>query len=252
MIVKIYLTILLLFSAMLPLSGQVLHVAVAANAQFVAGALKKAFEKQSPAKIDLIVSSSGKLTAQIKHGAPYDIFLSADMKYPEALYKSGNALTKPRAYAYGKLVLWTLKKANQSDGLKALEKPSVRTIAIANPAMAPYGIASTEAMKKADIYGSVKKKIVYGESIAQVNHYLLSGAADIAFTAESVVESPVLKGKGKWTEVPDDLYQPIKQGAVLLKHAAKGGRLKAAKAFYQLLFSRQGRAIFHSFGYGIK
>lgn len=102
MIYKICLALLFLFAGSSPLAAQTIRVAVAANAQFAAEALEKAFEKHHPVNIELIISSSGKLTAQIKYGAPYDIFLSANMKYPKALYKNGHTLTKPRVYAYGK------------------------------------------------------------------------------------------------------------------------------------------------------
>lgn len=231
--------------------GQTLRVAVAANAQFVCGALKNAFEKRYPIKIETIVSSSGKLTAQTEHGAPYDIFLSADMKYPQALYQAGNTLNRPQAYAYGKLVLWTLRPIDLKNELSVLKSGSIKTIAIANPASAPYGVAAVQAMKQAGIYGEIESKIVYGESIAQVNQYLLSGVADVAFTAKSVVLSPALKNEGKWIEVPDHFYQPVEQGVVILKHARENN-LKAAQAFYQFLFSAQGKAIFESFGYKVK
>lgn len=132
-----------------------------------------------------------------------------------------------------------------------LKKPSIKIIAIANPSVAPYGVAAMEAVKNAGIYDKIKNKIVYGESIAQVDQYLLSGVANMVITAKSVVKSPDLKNKGKWTEVPVNLYRPIKQGAVLLKHAKDNG-LKAAKAFYRFLFSAPGKRIIKSFGYKIR
>jgi molybdate transport system substrate-binding protein len=230
-------------------NGQTLRIAVAANAQFVMDSLKTVFQKAHTVNVDLIVSSSGKLTAQIKHGAPYDIFLSADMKYPQSVYEAGNALTVPTIYAYGKLVMWTTGK-NALTGLDMLRSSSVKTIAVANPATAPYGVATIAALKKAGIYEAVKGKIVYGESIAQVNQYLLSGAADVAFTAMSVVRSPTLIRKGKWIEVNADAYQPIEQGVILLKYA-KHNNLKMARVFYDFLFSPKGRAIFEYFGYKI-
>lgn len=230
-------------------NGQTLRIAVAANAQFVMDSLKTVFQKAHTVNIDLIVSSSGKLTAQIKHGAPYDIFLSADMKYPRSVYEAGNALTVPTIYAYGKLVMWTTEK-NALAGLDMLRSASVKTVAVANPAIAPYGVATIAALKKAGIYEAVKDKIVYGESIAQVNQYLLSGAADVAFTAMSVVRSPTLIRKGKWIEVNADAYQPIEQGVIILKYA-KHNNLKMARVFYDFLFSPKGRAIFEYFGYKI-
>lgn len=242
--------IIYLFALIIPIkaSSQELRVAVAANAQFVTQALKKVFEKETGIKTTLIVSSSGKLTAQIRQGAPFDVFLSADMKYPENLYKNGLAAEEPKVYAYGKLVLWTLDNTDLSKGIRAISDHGVTRIAIANPQTAPYGVAAVEALKKANLYDNVKTKLVYGESISQVNQYLLSGAADIALTAKSVVLSPGLKQKGHWTEVDRDLYEPIKQGVIIIKTAKKN----EAGKFYQFLFSKKAKAIFENYGYLIK
>lgn len=248
---KIILVLFLLLNVSLSVVAQTIRVAVAADAQFVAQALKKSFEKKNHVNIEIIIGSSGKLTAQIEQGAPYDIFLSADMKYPETLYKNGNTIGKPRIYALGELVLWTIKKINMDNGFRFLKQPSIKTIAIANPAIAPYGVAAIESLTKAGIFNAVKSKIVYGESIAQVNQYLLSGVADVAFTAKSVVESPGLKNKGTWIELQQKGYHPIAQGVVILKHA-KLNHFKAATDFYSFLFSPAGKTIFRSFGYHIK
>jgi molybdate transport system substrate-binding protein len=230
--------------------SQTLRIAVAANAQFVMQSLKDAFEKQDAAQLELVISSSGKLTAQIEHGAPYAIFLSADMRYPEALYKKGFATSKPQVYAYGKLVLWTLKDINMQDGIGIIQQPGIKTIAIGNPATAPYGVATVQALKKAGLYDPVKKKIVLGESISQVNQYLITGAADVAFTAKAIVLNPKMKNRGKWVEINDSLYQPIKQGTVILTYA-KGKTLQAARRFYHFLFSPKAKAIFTAYGYRI-
>lgn len=231
--------------------GQTVRIAVAANAQFAARALKKAFEEKYPARLELIVSSSGKLTAQIEHGAPYDVFLSADMHYAEVLYSRGMARDTPRVYALGGLVIWTLKNIPRESGPGILMQKDVHTIAIANPATAPYGTAALEALKNAGLYDRVKNRIVYGESIAQVNQYLMMGAADVVFTARSVVEDPKLKNKGTWIPVKRSLYKPIVQGAVILK-AARGSTLKAATAFYLFLFSEKGRSILKAYGYRLR
>lgn len=232
------------------LNAQTLRVAVAANAQFVADSIKEVYQKQQGIKIDFIVGSSGKLTSQITNGAPYDIFLSADMSYPEHLYKAGEALTKNKQYAAGKLVSWTLKGKAITD-LNQLKSSSIKTIAVANPKLAPYGVATISALQKLGLYEAVKSKIVYAESISQVNQYLLTGAADVAFTAMSIVRSPEFLHKGKWTAIPTNLYQPIDQGVILLKHA-KQNNLKAAEGFYQFLFSPTAKNIFEYFGYQVR
>ena len=241
---------LLLIVLLIPLlaAAQKLKIAVAANAQFVANKLAEAFKKETGIDADLVVSSSGKLTTQIEQGAPFDVFLSADMKYPQDLYEKGFAAEKPREYAYGKLVIWTLKNEPLSKGPAALTAPQFTKIAIGNPSLAPYGKAAIQALTKLKLYDELKPKIVYGESIAQVNQYLLSGAADAAFTAKSIVLDPSQQTKGKWIEVDDRLYQPIAQGVVILK-SAQGKNLTDAKRFYSFLFSKQAKRIFTAYGY---
>lgn len=227
-----------------------LRVAVASNAQFVTDSLARVFEKEYPVDIELIVSSSGKLTAQITHGAPYDLFLSADMKYPKSIYEKGIALTPPKVYAYGKLVLWTTQKLDLSEGLAVLKNPKVSKVAVANPEIAPYGVATISTLKALDLYDSIDKKMVYGSSISQVNQYQLTGVTNAAFTALSVVLSPALRNQGQYVIVPDSLYPSIEQGVILLKHAEKNN-LKISTAFYDLLFSEKGKAVFTYFGYHV-
>jgi molybdate transport system substrate-binding protein len=221
----------------LPISGiaQKLRIAVAANAQFVSRILAQEFKKQIGIEAELIVSSSGKLTTQIEQGAPFDIFLSADMKYPQELYSKQFATAKPEIYAYGKLVMWSKKGIDLSKGLNSLTNNSVKKIAIANKALAPYGEAAEQALQRTNLLARLKTKLVYGESIAQVNQYLLTGVADVAFTAKSVVLDP-------------NLYKPIAQGVVVLK-SSKAENLKHAIQFYKFLFSAKAKQIFKQYGY---
>src|SRR4051794_30187824 len=199
--------------------AQQLHIAVAANAQFVANKLKEAFKKETGIDAALTISSSGKLTAQIEQGAPFNVFLSADMKYPEELYSKGLTTGKPQVYAYGALVLWTLKDIKLASDLSILSNSNVLKIAIANPKLAPYGEAAVQALTKQNLLSGVRQKVVYGESIAQVNQYLLSGAADVAFTAKSVVLDSAVSNKGKWVEVNPKWYSPIAQGVVIIRQS---------------------------------
>lgn len=233
---------------LLSISGiaQPLRIAVAANAQFVAEKLKAAFQKQTGIATELVVGSSGKLTAQIEQGAPFGVFLSADIKYPQELYSKGFSTAEPKIYAYGTLVLWTLKTIDLSKGLQVLLQPGVHTIAIGNPQTAPYGEAAVQAFTKQQLLTSLTPKLVYGESIAQVNQYLLSGAADVAFTAQSVVMDPAMAGKGKWIAVPEHLYDAIAQGVVIIKNNATAA---ASQQFYDFLFSAPAKAIFTAYGY---
>ncbi|OIN61061.1 molybdate ABC transporter substrate-binding protein [Arsenicibacter rosenii] len=233
----------LLLSAITDLSAQELRIAVAANAQFVMETLRDAFQKQTGISVTPIVSSSGKLTTQIQQGAPYDLFLSADTDYPETLFKAGLTTGTPFIYAYGSLVLWAPDKP-QLKRLHQLTARSVRHIAIANPATAPYGQAAVSLLKYHKLWDALQPKMVYGESIAQVNQYITSGAAEAGFTAKSVVMAP--NAKGYWMDVPPPGYAPIAQGVVILKRTQS---LKAARQFIQFLRSSTGRRILQQYGY---
>jgi molybdate transport system substrate-binding protein len=229
-----------------------LTVAAAANVQYVMNELVKDFGNSTGIKTDIILNSSGKLTAQIKEGAPYDVFVSADMKYPQELYKSGFAIDSPKVYAYGSLVLWTTQTGiKPSNDLGVLTSAAVKKIAIANPATAPYGEASVEAMNYYKVYNNVKDKLVYGESISQTNQYIISGSADIGFTAKSIVLSDEMKNKGTWIDVDRKAYSPVKQGVVILKHGNKTNA-DAAKKFYDYLFSKKAKNILKKYGYMVE
>ncbi len=229
-------------------NAQPLRIAVAANAQFVSVKLKEAFTDETGIEAELTVSSSGKLTAQIEQGAPFDVFMSADMKYPQELFDKGFTTGKPAVYAYGTLVMWSLQKRDLSKGLATVLHSDVQKIAVANPKLAPYGEAAIEALTKENLLQKTKRKIVYGESISGVNQYLLSGAADIAFTAKSVVLDSAMSGKGSWIEINKNLYKPIAQGVVIIK-SSDSGRIKAARKWQQFLSGKKAKAIFDKYGY---
>ncbi|MBS7566226.1 molybdate ABC transporter substrate-binding protein [Mucilaginibacter sp. Bleaf8] len=245
--------LILLTAFALPIAtmAQRVFVGVAANAEPVAKKLAKEFKKETGIKAELYVSSSGKLTTQIEQGAPLDIFLSADMKYPQELYAKKLTLNKPRVYANGSLIMWSRKGISVDNGLQSLTAPAVQKIAVANPALAPYGSAAIAAIKKAKLATKLQAKLVYGESISQVNQYLLTGAADVAFTAKSVVLDLDKKNKGDWKEVDPKLYPPIAQGVVMLKAADTNKNKANTQKFYDFLFSRKGKSIFAVYGYKV-
>lgn len=226
-----------------------LVVAVAANAQFAMEAFKKEFERNSDATMEIVVGSSGKLTTQILQGAPYDVFVSADIKYPDTLFRAGMATSAPFIYAYGTLVLWTCKDIDLSQGIRVVLDDNVKKIAIANPKTAPYGEESMRVLSNFQVYNeTVADKIVYGESIAQTNQYITSGNCEIGFTAKSVVVAPQMKGKGKWVEINPTGYQPIAQGVVITKQGATK-HPKSSKAFTDLLLSTKGQKLLEEYGY---
>jgi molybdate transport system substrate-binding protein len=223
-------------------------VAGAANVQATLEDLKAEFTKETGIDVKTVIGSSGKLTAQIENGAPFDIFMSADMKYPETLYKEGFSLRSPKAYAYGTLVLWTMKDLDLSKGINVLNDAGIGKIALANPEVAPYGREAVNALKFYKLYEPLQKKLVLGESISQANQFISTGAADIGFTAESVVLASNMKGKGKWTEVDPGSYKPIAQGVVVLKYGDQSDS-KEAHEFYDFLFSAGAQEIFKRYGY---
>ena len=242
--------IFLLLLTVTQLHAQPVRIAVAANAQFVMEKLKTTFEKQTGIKLEIVINSSGKITTQIQQGAPFDVFLSADMQYPNELFKSGFAVGSPRIYAYGTLVVWTLQPQKLTKDLRFLTTPAVKKIAIANPKLAPYGEAAQEALRHYGLDEKIKTKLVFGESISQVNQYILSQVVEVGFTAKSVVLDPSLQGKGNWVEVDPKVYTPIAQGVVLIKKKGDENYTNARK-FYDFLFSPKAQAIFRQFGYRV-
>ena len=229
-----------------PPKGDTLTIATAANMQFSMQELVDRFSAETGISCNLTISSSGKLTAQIREGAPFDLFVSADMKYPETLYREGLAEKPPKVYAYGKLVLWTLSDTLEPD-LQALRDPNVRHIAVANPETAPYGTAALQVLGHYGLVEAVQEKLVFGESIAQTNQFIVSRAAEIGFTAMAAVRSPAMQGQGRWKAVNPDSYTPIAQGVLLLKGVS--GNQDGALAFYEYLSSAEAAGILEKYGY---
>ncbi|GGF30590.1 molybdate ABC transporter substrate-binding protein [Echinicola rosea] len=221
-------------------------IATAANMQFAMEALIKAFEAESGIACQMVVSSSGKLTAQIKGGAPYDIFVAANVKYPKAIHDAGLASAPPKIYAHGALVLWTLDD-ELSPSLEMLSDPNISHIAIANPKTAPYGLAAMEVLKKNKLAEVLNDKLVFGESISQTNQYILSKSAEMGFTSLSVVKSPRMIGKGKWFFLNEGDYSPIKQAAVIIKRNESEN--SGAIHFYEYLFTEEAQKILKEYGY---
>jgi len=243
-------TILLLSAWATPTVAATLTIAVAANVQYAFKDLQKTFSHETGIHVQTVIASSGKITAQVRGGAPFDVFLSADMNYPEALYKQGLASTEPVIYGYGTLVVWTLSNLDLSSGLKVLADTNVGKVAIANPKLAPYGRAALQALAHYRIADAVRTKMVFGESISQVNQYIYSRNVTAGITAKSVVLSPAMRGKGKWIVVPLDSYQPIAQGVVILKHGADDATADC-KRFIRFLASPPARRILADYGYGL-
>lgn len=238
--------VLLIILCAISMYAQEIRVAVATNVSYALDDLIKAFNKTYPdIKIIPTLSGSGSLSAQIINKAPYDIFISADMSYPQKLYTLGLAKTKPKIYAKGLLAL-IAKKELKTTNLNFLKNPTIKTIAIANPKIAPYGKATIQTLQKAKLYKQVKSKLIYAHSISQTLAFALSGT-DVGFVAKSSLYSKNithLKDKIFFQDINTTLYSPIKQGAIELQNANAN-----AKFFYNFLFSKQAKEIFKQYGY---
>ncbi|WP_304543713.1 molybdate ABC transporter substrate-binding protein [Sulfurimonas microaerophilic] len=233
----------------LTLSADQINIAVAANVSYAIDELKSEFAKLHPdTKVIVTLGSSGKLTAQIKNGAPYGLFMAANMKYPQSLYNDKIAITKPVVYAQGALAYLSDTKQDFSKGIDLLADKKIKKVAVANPKTAPYGKAAIEAMKNANIYDKIEQKFVFAESISQTVTYAVT-AADIGLIAKSSLFSSKMKQYKKgvnWVAVDPKLYTPIKQGIVLLKDGAKNPEYKL---FYDFILSKKAKDIFKSYGY---
>ena len=230
------------------LAGEI-SVAVAANLSDVIEVFKAEFAKSNPqTKVNTVLGASGKFTTQIKNGAPFDLFLSADMGFPEVLYADKIAVSKPVVYASGALAMMSTRGFDLSKGMSVLDDVKVDKIALANPKTAPYGTATLEAFKNAKLFEKVQAKLVYGESISQAIQFATT-AADIGFVNKSAFYGETMKRykEGKdWVEVDAKLYTPIAQGMVLLQQAKNNAE---ARAFYDFVLSPQAKKIFKDYGY---
>lgn len=220
----------LLAGALQVVAQETLTVAAAADLQPVMTEIAARFQKHSGASVKLSFGSSGTFFAQIQNGAPYDLFLSADVDYPDKLQAAG-LIERGSLYPYavGKIALWASNASSidVSKGMSVLAEKGIRKVAIANPAHAPYGRAAEAALKNAGLWDSVSSKLVLGENIAQTAQFVESGNADVGILALSLVLSPAMKKQGKYFIVPGMLYSPLQQAAVILNsshHKELAGR----------------------------
>ncbi len=223
-------------------------VAVAANFAEVTQKLETLFEEKTGHELTITTGSTGKLYAQALNGAPYDIILAADQARPALLEKNG--LTAARfTYALGHLTLWSADaELIKGDGAALLRAGSFEFLAIANPDLAPYGFAARQALQKLELWESLKSKIVMGENAGQTFSMVATGNASLGLVAKSYALSARNGQKGSLWHVPQKLYDPIRQDAVLLKSSKNNA---AASAFMAFLHSDEAKTVIKSFGYGI-
>ncbi|CAN5201970.1 molybdate ABC transporter substrate-binding protein [soil metagenome] len=232
-----------------PAFAQNPKVAAAANMQPVIKALQVDFKQKTGIAIEPVLGSSGNLATQIRNGAPFDVFLSADMEFPEALYKNGLCLQKPVVYAQGSLVICSNQNIGFENWERVLMSARIKKIAVGNPAIAPYGKAAEEALRFKGIWNEIRNKFVFGESIGQVNTYISTGAVEVGFTALAFVKDRGNKQRLYWHIVDPKAYKPIRQAMVIFKHAANN---PAAEKFYRYMLTAPAKKILETYGYHVQ
>jgi molybdate transport system substrate-binding protein len=225
------------------------RIAAAASLIPVIMEIERLYEREiRNVDIEVIPGASGNLASQIINGAPYDIFISADIEYPGKLKSMGLTLAGPEIYAEGILVLFTVKKIDLTKGIYAVNDVGVRRISIANPDTAPYGKAAMEAMKRAGLLQSAEKKIVYAGNIMQAVQQTITGS-DLGFVARSLMYDnavPKYSENVNWINLPESLSPPLKQGVVLLRRSSGNSE---AEHFYRYLLTDEMKRVFIKYGY---
>ena len=232
-------------------AAQNLTIAAASDLQFALPAIAAQFEKDTGQKVTVTFGSSGNFFTQIQNGAPFDVFLSADVDYPRRLERDGLAERESLyGYATGRLVLWTRNDSGIDirPGLSVLADPRVRRVAIANPEHAPYGRAAVAALRKEQLYERVHEKLVFGENISQAAQFAQSGGTEVGVIALSLALSPALKSSGSYVEIVDALYPPIEQAAIVV---ASSRRKALARQFVDYLKKPESARMLQSYGFAV-
>lgn len=220
-------------------------IAAASNFTIPLQQLIKIYQQTSGDEIVASYASTGKLYAQIQNGAPFELFLAADMQRPKQLEKEGLIVENSRStYAYGRLVLWS-KNKDLIDDEGALINGNFNFLAMANARTAPYGLAARQVLEKLQLYNRLRSRIVSGENIGQTYQYVATGAADLGFIARSQISIPGRDAVGSHWLVPDSMHSPIEQQMVLLKNQP------ASKRFYTFISSDVARDIIRQYGYDL-
>ncbi len=238
---------LLFYALIWTKTGQAEQIKVAVAANFYAPMkhIAEVFEQATGHRLLLSFGSTGKLYAQIIHGAPYSVFLAADQARPAKLVEAGQA-TGRITYAIGKLVLWSKQSRLVDDQARVLQEGDFSHLAIGNPKTAPYGAAAWQVIQRLGLKDRLQSRLVYGDSIAQTHQFVATGNAQLGFVALAQVG---LNAEGSRWEVPQELYEPIRQDVVLLN---KGKDQEAALALMRFLESPEVKSMIAGFGYGVQ
>lgn len=226
--------------------AETIRVAVASNFSEPIKAIAAKYEDHTGHRLILVFGSTGKHYAQIKNGAPFDLFLAADTHRPQLLEQQGIAIMGSRfTYARGQLVLWSLRNNYVDAEGKVLESGEYMHLAIANPKLAPYGKAAQEVLESRELWKTLQQRLVRGESIGQTYQFVRSGNAELGFVAYSQITRPAHINTGSYWIIPQALYQPIEQQAVLLENNA------VARDFMSFLQKQEVKTIIKLYGYDI-
>ena len=233
-------------------AGHEINVAAAADLSNALQEVAANYEKKTGITVKLSFGASGALTQQIQNGAPFDVFFSADMGYPQQLIAGGQAEgTTLYRYAVGKLVLWVPKDSPldvEHKGMDVLLDPSVKKISVANPQHAPYGRAAAAALKHYGLDEKVADRLVLGENISQAAQFVESGNAQAGFVALAHVIAPAMQGKGKYWIVPAEAYPQLDQGVVLISHSPHA---QEAAAFLEYVKTTEAAAVLRDYGFSL-
>lgn len=244
--VRVLIFICLLVAGQAVRAEDKITIAAASDLKFALDEIVVLFRNAHPAaQIETLYGSSGRFSTQIRQGAPYDIYFSADIAYPRDLYTEGLGSSEVQAYGVGRIVLWSRSRDTGKMTLADLADPSIGKIAIANPRHAPYGKRAEEALKAAGVWEKVAPRLVYGENIAQTAQFVQSGNAQVGIIALSLALSPELAKQGSYALIPDTLHQPLQQGFIITKRAADNS---LAREFARFIASKEARTIMARYG----
>ncbi|MFC3913211.1 molybdate ABC transporter substrate-binding protein [Pseudaeromonas sharmana] len=228
-------------------SAGTLTVAAAADMKFAMAEIAAAFNQCHPGdKVEVVFGSSGKSFTQIQQGAPYDMFFSADIKFPKELIAKGFAQPEPIPYAVGRLVLWSTDPKVKTMTMQDLLASDIKKIAIANPKHAPYGKRAEEALKASGVWDKMESKLVLGEDIVQTAQFVQTGNAQVGLLALSLAMSPKMSQLGFYQLLPDSLHEPLNQAFVITNH---GKDNPLAKTFADYMQSPASRTTMVRYGF---
>jgi molybdate transport system substrate-binding protein len=240
------LLLLLLVAALVKINAQSITIAAAADLRNALDDITKLYKEKHPdAKVDVIFGSSGNLYQQITNQAPFDLFFSADVSFPNKLEEQKLTAGKPTIYAVGHLVLWSATK-EVSKGLDLLKSDEIKKISIANPEVAPYGKRAVESLNYYKLYDIIKDKIVKGDNVSQAAQFVLTGNAEVGIIALSLALSPEMSSKGKYFLIDEKSYSKFDQAYVILKKSEKNNDVLN---FVKFLETKIVKDIFSKYGF---